>query len=75
MKQEEIFEIRAYSFQELAMAYAPDLSLGAATNRLSQWIRRGEGLCEELLDVGWTPRSKNFTPMQVQVIVDYLGAP
>ena len=75
MKQEEPFEIRAYSFQELAMAYGPELSLGAATNRLGQWIRRGEGLKEELLDVGWTPRSKNFTPMQVQVIVDYLGAP
>jgi len=75
MTQDEAFEIRAYSFQELAMAYAPELSIGAATNRLSQWIRRGEGLRVELLDVGWTPRSKNFTPLQVQVIVDYLGAP
>ena len=75
MKQETAFEVRTYSFQELALSYAPDLSIGAATNRLSQWIRQGKSLKAELLDVGWTPRSKNFTPMQVQVIVDYLGAP
>jgi hypothetical protein len=75
MTQEAVFEVRAYSFQELALFYAPDLSIGAATNRLSQWIRKSEGLKAELLDVGWRVRSKNFTPMQVQVIVDYLGAP
>ena len=75
MIREDTFEVRAYTFQELAVAYATDLSIGAATNRLSLWIRRSEFLKGELVDVGWTPRSKTFTPLQVQVIVDYLGPP
>lgn len=74
MIQNEL-QMQAFSFQELAIAYAPALSVGSAVNRLSRWIRQREGLIEDLLLAGWESRSKQFTPMQVRIIVAYLGEP
>jgi hypothetical protein len=74
MEQNE-FQLQAYSFQELAIAYAPALSVGSAVNRLSRWIRVSNSLREELYTLGWMPGNKQFTPMQVRTIVSYLGEP
>ena len=68
-------QIQGCSFQELAISYAPALSVGSAVNRLSRWIRESEGLIDDLTLVGWGPRSKQFTPMQVRIIIAYLGEP
>lgn len=37
-------ELKIYSKRELAMAYAPDITAGAAVNRLMQWISLNRSL-------------------------------
>ena len=69
MKQES-FVIRAYGKSELAMMYFPDSSKDAALKRLKNWFRINPRL-KTLIKSG----GKNFTPKQVQQIVDEVGEP
>ena len=68
-------KIQPYSKQELARAYAPNLSMSAALNRLAQWIRGNVELMDHLLRSGYKIRQKVFTCYQVRLIFEYLGEP
>ena len=71
----EDFKIRPMSKAELAMAYAPNLTVQAAVNRLMQWIRHNPELTEDLQRTGYRKTQKLFTSLQVRTIVSYLGEP
>ncbi len=63
------------SKSELAMAYAPDLTLQGAVNRLMAWIRHNPELTEALTRTGYRKTQKMLTSLQVRTIVSYLGEP
>lgn len=69
------FKVRSMSKTELAMAYAPNLTVQAAVNRLMQWIRHNPELEEDLRHTGYRKTQKLFTSLQVRTIVSYLGEP
>ena len=71
----EDFKIRPLSKSELAMAYAPNLTVQGAVNRLMQWIRHNPELAEALERTGYRKTQKLFTSLQVRTIVSYLGEP
>lgn len=67
--------IRAYSKQELAQTYFPDIAPRSAVNRLRAWIDRCQPLSQALHEAGYRKTSKWFTPHEVRLIVHYLGDP
>lgn len=69
------WRIRPYSKGELAQAYAPDISQGAALNRLAQWIKFNAVLTEALEQTGYRPGQRVFTSRQVALIFEHLGTP
>lgn len=71
----EAFRLRAYGRTELAQAYNPHLSPGAAWQKLSLWINLYPSLSEQLSAIGYTPHQRVFTPRQVAMIVEALGEP
>ena len=62
------FEIRAYYKTELALIYCPEMSQRGALRRFNKWLKKNPRLAY-LLD------ESDFTPRQVQQIVDELGEP
>lgn len=74
MKSDSPFRIRAYGRTELAQAYSPGLSPGAAYGRLMKWIALSPGLAERLRGLGGGG-VRVWTPAQVAAIVDALGEP
>lgn len=68
-------KIQAYSKKELALAYAPNLSMSGALNRLAEWIRHNPALVRALEETGYTVRQRVFTCKQVELIFEYLGEP
>ena len=76
MKEEEkVWRIRPYYKSELAQAYAPDISMGAALNRLASWIRTNTQLSEALKQTNYRVTQRMFTSRQVALIFEYLGEP
>lgn len=72
----EKFEIRTYGKSELAMLYFPNaITTNGALSNLNFWIRRNSSLTEALHQCGMPLKSKSFTPREVALIVQYLGAP
>lgn len=71
----ETFRLRAYGYTELAQAYNPHLSPGAAWQKLSLWIHLYPELTERLKAIGYSPHQRVFTPRQVAMIVEALGEP
>lgn len=71
----EAFRLRAYGRTELAQAYNPHLSPGAAWQKLCLWIRLYPELTERLKAIGYSPHQRVFTPRQVAMIVEALGEP
>lgn len=69
------FSLRAYGRTKLAQAYCPQLSPGAAWQKLSMWINLYPGLPERLKAIGYSPHQRVFTPRQVAMIVEALGKP
>jgi len=63
------------SKSELAMAYAPNLTVQGAVNRLMDWIHHNPELTESLLRTGYRKSQKLLTSLQVRIIFDYLGEP
>lgn len=68
-------QIRSYSKKELALAYAPELSVASAVNRLASWIRLNAGLSHALERTGYRRTQRAFTPRQVGLIFRFLGEP
>ena len=58
-----------------AQLYFPELASHQACNRLRRWIIRCKQLHEELLLCDYSPYQRDFTPQQVQLIIQYLGEP
>jgi len=71
----EPFRLRAYGRTELAQAYNPHLSPGAAWQKLSLWMHLYPELTERLKAIASSPRQRVFTPRQVAMIVEALGEP
>lgn len=69
------FKIRTYGWQELGMLYGPDLTRQSAGRRLTAWVKKNTALIKDLKDNGWSKGAKILTPVQVEVIVRYLGEP
>lgn len=72
---EKQWEIKPYSKQELAQAYAPDITPTSALNRLAQWIKLNRALSEALEHTGYYTRQHVFTSRQVELIFAHLGRP
>lgn len=73
--EEEKFKIRSYGWQELALLYGEGLTPESSTKRLSKWVQINPSLTDELERCGWKKGKKILTPIQVQVIVRFLGEP
>lgn len=71
----DTFRIRSYSKKELALLYFPDSTPETAVKHLMALIRRNDMLWDALQESGYYFKSKTFTPRQVQLIVDWIGAP
>ena len=69
------FIIRAYGRTELAQAYLPHLSPGAAYAKLRQWIALSPGLQDRLRQIGDDGTCRTWTPRQVREIVRAIGEP
>lgn len=69
------FEIRSYSFMELACMYNPGNSPQSASRTLTRWIKDTRGLKQALIEKGWRPYMKILPPMLVKCIVGFLGEP
>ena len=59
----------------LAASYFPELASHQACNRLRRWIIRGTELHDKLLETGYRPEQRIFTPRQIGLIIHYLGEP
>ncbi|RHR54931.1 DUF4248 domain-containing protein [Parabacteroides sp. AF17-28] len=70
-----IFKIKSFGWQELAILYAPGITPRAATQRLTMWVKNNQNLAESLKEKGWIKGQRLLTPVQVKLIVDYLGEP
>ena len=68
-------EIRPYYKSELAQAYAPDITIKAALNRLALWIKTNTQLTEALKQTDYRPTQQIFTSRQVALIFEHLGEP
>lgn len=67
--------VRAYTKQELARMYAPELTDKAAGKRLCQWMKLCRPLWMELEKTGYQPLQRILNPRQVELIFRYLGEP
>ena len=74
-KEEREWRIRPYYKSELAQAYAPDICMEAALNRLAMWIRTNTQLSEALKQTNYRVTQRMFTSRQVALIFEYLGEP
>lgn len=60
---------------ELACMYCQSVMPESAWRKFKRWMVLYPGLMERLQGMGYTGRSRSFTPAQVKVIVDALGEP
>jgi len=72
---EEDFKIRAYTKVELAGLYNPGMGISGALRTLARWMSGNKALVAELARLEYNHRNRILTPMQVKVIVGYLGEP
>ena len=59
----------------LAASYFPELASHQACNRLRRWIIPCTKLHDKLLETGYRPEQRIFTPRQIRLIIHYLGEP
>ena len=69
------WHIQPYNKSELAQAYAPEITLKSALNRLALWIKINAPLSEALQESGYHPKQRILTARQVELIFHYLGKP
>ncbi len=58
---------------ELAAKYCNCIMPESAWKKFRRWMHLYPGLMEQLAAIGYTERSRSFTPAQVRLIVDALG--
>lgn len=69
------FKIRAMGFGELAQMYSPDVQVNSARFLLRSWINRHPMLKSELYESGYKKGQRILLPIQVEIIVKYIGEP
>lgn len=69
------FKIKEYGRTELAQLYCPGISPDSAWRKFKRWVSSYPGLTDQLREMGYTERSRSFTPRQVTAIVGALGEP
>ncbi|MBQ6746386.1 MAG: DUF4248 domain-containing protein [Bacteroidaceae bacterium] len=69
------FKVRSYGRRELAMLYCPDIAPASAHKKFNLWIGRSPGLLDRLRQLGYSSGQRQFTPIQVQLIVNAIGEP
>lgn len=69
------FKIRAMGKTELALCYNSHLSASGALQALRRWINFNPSLVQELEEVGYNKYSHTYRPIDVHIIVKYLGTP
>lgn len=74
-EDEKKFIVRAYTKSELAAMYNPMLTIESACQQLRRWIRYNKKLHDELCELGYSGNTHLLTPLQVKVIVKYIGEP
>jgi hypothetical protein len=72
---DEQFKIKSYAYCELALLYFPNSTKKSASTQLGRWVRQNENLKMQLVELGFKPRKKILTPIQVKLIIDFFGAP
>lgn len=72
---EDNFQIRAYSFGELAQLYFPNITKKSATKQLTRWLTLNENLYRKLSEMGYQKCIRILTPSQVKIIIEVLGEP
>lgn len=66
-EEEEIpFRIKTYKKKELACMYNPNITPRCAIRILTKWIKINKELLRLLTATGYHPRTRTFTPRQVQ---------
>lgn len=66
---------KSFGKTELAVLYYPHIQPASARRNLRTWIEDFPELREQLLKAGYRHRGVLLTPVQVQIIVDFLGEP
>jgi hypothetical protein len=74
MKNED-FKIRPMKKWELAQMYKPNVLRASAVRSLRRWITDCPGLERELDTTDYSPKNREFTAAQVEIIVQFLGRP
>ena len=69
------FLIRSYGKGELAQCYIHGVMPQTAVKQFNAWIHKSPGLKERLYEKGMGCKDRRYTPAQVQLIVEALGAP
>lgn len=75
MKTIHGFSIHSYGWQELARLYSPTLTPASAAKRLASWVNLSDALVAALIAAGWRKGLRTLTPLQVEIIVRFLGEP
>ncbi|EJW99237.1 hypothetical protein EVA_12655 [gut metagenome] len=63
------------SKKEIARLYFPGLDDHQACNGLRRWIKQCVELESKLIQTGYVPKQRSFTPRQLELIFEYLGDP
>lgn len=71
----ELFQQKTFGWQELAILYAPGLTPHSASRRLTRWVIINKELYDRLIRSGWIKGARILSPLQVAIIVDFLGEP
>ena len=69
------FKIKSYGYGELALLYFPNSTKKSASTQLGRWVRQNEKLKMQLLELGFKPRKKILTPIQVRLFIEFFGQP
>ena len=72
---EQRFVIKTYLKCELALLYNPYMSPEGALRKMRRWINRQPELKAQMDVLQVSRTDRQYTPMQVRLIVKYLGEP
>lgn len=73
--EEEPFIIKSYKKKELACMYSPNITPRCAIRIFTKWIKMNKDLYRLMTETGYQPRTRTFTPRQVQIITSILDIP
>lgn len=75
MKTINDFLVRSYGWQELAVLYNPHLTPQSAAKSLTHWVKKNTSLSDALRRTGWRQGLRTLTPLQVELLLRFLGEP